>query len=212
MLYSNHKTTITGSEVDKTPIVVRAVFDAEAVFTMKTFVRNLCIGMVAGGVLAMPAVAQTSTNRVNAKTDWSVYVEPAGATKPTECWIVSAPQKAEIFENGKKVSANRGDILLWVTFKPSQGIRGEISFTGGYPFKSASPVKIQIGSASYSMFVEGEYAWPKNSSDDSKIRESMKRGATAVLSGTSSRGKTTKDTFSLKGFTAALEDAQKRCS
>ena len=40
----------------------------------------------------------------------------------------------------------------------------------------------------------------------------MKRGADAVLTARSSRGTITKDTFSLLGFTAAVEDAQKRCS
>jgi hypothetical protein len=39
----------------------------------------------------------------------------------------------------------------------------------------------------------------------------MKRGADATLVGKSSRGTQTKDTFSLLGFTAAVEDAEKRC-
>jgi len=39
----------------------------------------------------------------------------------------------------------------------------------------------------------------------------MKRGATAVVTGISKRGTITKDTFSLLGFTAALEDVEKRC-
>jgi len=40
----------------------------------------------------------------------------------------------------------------------------------------------------------------------------MKRGKSAVLSARSSRGTITKDTFSLLGFTAAVDDAAKRCS
>ena len=39
----------------------------------------------------------------------------------------------------------------------------------------------------------------------------MKRGAEAVLTARSARGTQTKDTFSLLGFTAAIEDADKRC-
>jgi hypothetical protein len=39
----------------------------------------------------------------------------------------------------------------------------------------------------------------------------MKRGAQAVITARSGRGTHTKDTFSLSGFTAALEDAEKRC-
>ena len=36
----------------------------------------------------------------------------------------------------------------------------------------------------------------------------MRKGSSAVLTGTSSRGTTTVDTFSLSGFTAAVEDAE----
>ncbi len=44
-----------------------------------------------------------------------------------------------------------------------------------------------------------------------KMVQAMKRGAKATLTGRSSRGTKTEDTFSLKGFTAAVEDASKRC-
>ena len=47
--------------------------------------------------------------------------------------------------------------------------------------------------------------------DDSKIVTAMKRGADAIVTGVSSRGTQTKDTFSLLGFTAAVEDAEGRC-
>jgi hypothetical protein len=40
----------------------------------------------------------------------------------------------------------------------------------------------------------------------------MKRGAEAVAVAMSSRGTRTEDTFSLMGFTAAVEDAGTRCS
>jgi hypothetical protein len=40
----------------------------------------------------------------------------------------------------------------------------------------------------------------------------MKRGAKAVITAQSERGTVTKDTFSLKGFTAAVTDAEKRCA
>ena len=39
-----------------------------------------------------------------------------------------------------------------------------------------------------------------------------KRGSEAILTARSSRGTITKDTFSLLGFTAALEEAEARCS
>ncbi len=55
------------------------------------------------------------------------------------------------------------------------------------------------------------WAVPATAQDDAKIITAMKRGATAILAGRSGRGTNTKDTFSLLGFTAAVEDAGKRC-
>ncbi len=157
---------------------------------------------------ASVAYAQESTNRVGAKTDWSIFVED----KPVkECWVVSKPTKTINTRGGKVVSAKRSDILLFVTYRPSSGVKGEVSFTGGYPFAPDSQVNLQVGNQSYSLFVDGEWAWPASASDDEKIRQSLKNGASAILTARSKRGTKTKDIFSLNGFTAALADAEKRC-
>ncbi len=157
---------------------------------------------------ASVAYAQESTNRVDAKTDWSIFVEDQPVK---ECWVVSKPTKIVNTRGGKVVSANRSEILFFVTYRPSNGTKGEVSFTGGYPFKPDSTVSLQVGNANYNLFVDGEWAWPASPGDDAKIRDSMKRGSSAILSAQSKRGTQTKDTFSLNGFTAALAEAEKRC-
>ena len=155
-----------------------------------------------------PVLAQESTNRVAAKTDWSVFVEQ----EPTECWGVSAPKETVNTRDGRVVAVRRGDILLFVTFRPTDEVQGEVSFTGGYPFAQGSTVTLEVGEASFELFTDGEWAWPATASDDAKITTSMKRGTNAVLTARSSRGTVTKDTFSLLGFTAALEEAEQRCT
>ncbi len=160
-------------------------------------------GFAAGGVLAQ---AQ-STNRVAAETDWSVFVED----NPTECWGVSTPKEMVNSKDGRVVAVNRGQTLLMVFYRPSAGAKGQVAFTGGYPFASGSTVNMNISGSSFDLFTEGEWAWPATADDDNKIIAAMKRGADAVLTGRSGRGTQTKDTFSLLGFTAAVEDAAKRC-
>ncbi len=168
----------------------------------------LIFGAIAIAVLPAGAgSAQQSTNRVDAKTDWSVFVE----SNPTECWIVSAPKSSVNTRDGKVVAVNRSDTLFFVSYRPGTNVKGEVSFTGGYPFKDGITVNLKIGSSSYEMFVDGEWAWPASKDEDAKITTSMKRGASAVVTGSSSRGTKTQDTFSLLGFTAALEEADKRC-
>jgi hypothetical protein len=153
------------------------------------------------------ATAQESTNRVATKTDWSVFTEET----PKECWGVSSPKETLNTRNGQPVQVRRGDILLFVTFRPGAGAAGEVSFTGGYPFASNSTVSIQIGSDRFELFTEGEWAWPANAQDDASLLAAMKRGAEAVLTARSARGTQTQDTFSLMGFTAAMEEAERLC-
>jgi hypothetical protein len=174
------------------------------------FFHHVLRATCAVSLMAMAAQAQqqTSTNQVAANTDWSVFVE----TDPTECWGVSAPKESVFTRDGRVVTANRDPALLMVFYRPSAGASGQVAFTGGYQFNNGSTVTVNISGNEFSLFTDGEWAWPASEADDAKIVTAMKRGATAVVTGLSSRGTTTKDTFSLLGFTAAVEDAESRCA
>ena len=166
---------------------------------------------IAGALMAMVASGASaqdeSTNQVAAKTAWSVFED----SDPKECWAVSSPTETVNTKDGRVVAVRRGDILMMTFFRPDAGVNGQITFTGGYPFAGGSTVNINIGGSEFEMFTEGEWAWPASASDDAKIIAAMKRGADAVLTARSSRGTITKDTFSLLGYTAALEEAEQRC-
>lgn len=159
-------------------------------------------------VAAGSATAQEETNRVAADTDWAVFE----GDDPKECWAVSAPKEAVATRDGRVVSVRRGDVLLFVTYRPAQSITGEISYTSGYPFAEGSTATLDISGTVFELFTEGEYAWPATPADDAKIVTAMKRGADAVVTARSSRGTETKDTFSLLGATSMIEDAETRCS
>jgi hypothetical protein len=163
-------------------------------------------GLVGAGT-ALPAAAQESTNRVAAETDWSVFVEES----PRACWSVSSPKETVNTRAGQAVQVRRGDILLFVTYRPNDGVNGEISFTGGYPFAPDSTVSVEVGNQTFQLFTSGDWAWPANPEDDSRLMAAMRAGAEAVVTGRSARGTTTQDTFSLFGFTAATEEAARRC-
>ena len=69
-----------------------------------------------------------------------------------------------------------------------------------------------VDGTEFELITEGEWAWPATEGEDLKVVAAMKRGTEAVLTARSERGTQTKDTFSLLGFTAALAEAEKRCS
>lgn len=171
-----------------------------------TYRISLALVALMGLAPALPAIAQESTNRVAANTDWSVFVEES----PKECWGVSAPKETVNSKDGKPVSVKRGDILLFVTYRPGAA-EGEVSFSGGYPFASGSKVELDIGGTKFDLFTDGEWAWSGGPEDDARIVAALKTGSSAVLSGRSGRGTQTKDTFSLLGVSAALDEAKKRC-
>lgn len=168
-------------------------------------IAGLCLAGMATTATAQQA---QSTNRVAAKTDWSVFVEG----DPKECWSVSAPKETVNTRDGRVVAVRRSDILLFVFYRPGAGVKGQVTFTGGYPFAKGSTVNLNVSDTEFELFSDGEWAWPATEADDAKIITAMKRGTQAVLTARSARGTQTKDTFSLLGFTAAIEDAEKRCS
>ena len=174
---------------------------------MKSLLATI-MGSALIAIIATGAIAQQSTNRVAAKTDWSVFVED----DPTECWAVSSPKETVNTKDGRVVAVKRSEILLFVSYRPGSGVKSELSFTGGYPFAKGSTVTASISGNTYEFFTSGENAWPASPSADVKIIAAMKRGAEVQFTGRSGRGTVTKDTFSLLGFTAAVEEAAKRCS
>lgn len=175
----------------------------------KTF-RATVLGTLMGALsfAGSSAMAQESSNQVAAQTDWSVFVE----ADPKECWAVSTFKESVNTRNGAVVAVRRTQTLLMVFFRPEAGVKGQVGFTGGYPFKSGSTVSMKVDDETFDLFTEGEWAWPQSVEDDAKIVAAMKRGKQAVLVGESGRGTRTEDTFSLLGFTAAHDDAGQRCS
>ena len=166
-------------------------------------VAAMALAIAASG----PAMAQDSTNRVSVQTAWSVFVDG----NPRECWAVSAPSETVNTRDGRPVSVRRGDILLFATYRQGQA-GAEISFTGGYPFADGSTVSVEIGTDTFQLFSDGQWAWAASPEDDARILAAMRRGQNAILTARSSRGTQTRDTFSLFGIIAASDEAQRRCA
>jgi hypothetical protein len=169
------------------------------------FGRGIAIAATAM-VIAGAAMAQESTNNVAQLTDWSVFTDGT----PKECWGVSAPKESTAQKDGTPVQVNRSDILLFVTYRDG-GSPAEISFTGGYPFAEGSTVAMTIGDSKFDLFTDGEWAWPASPEADATLLAAMRNGTEATLVAVSARGNETTDRFSLRGFTAASDEAKKQC-
>ncbi len=171
------------------------------------FAQKLAFAALVLGAASTAQAQQTSSNQVATKTAWAVFED----ANPKECWAVSAPKETVNTKDGRVVSVKRSDILLMAFYRPGKLSGGQLAFTGGYSFAGGSTVNLNIGGTSFELFTEGEWAWAASTAEDAKIITALKRGASAVMTARSARGTKTQDTFSLSGFTAAVEDAEKRC-
>lgn len=158
---------------------------------------------------AAPVLAQEAAQRVAVHGDWSVF---KAADPDQQCWTVSGPSETVNTRNGQVVAVRRGETLMFVTYIPDSNVNGQVSFTGGYPFRDGSNVTVDVKGTTFEFFTKDETAWAATDAEDARVVAAMKAGATAVVTGVSSRGTRTKDTFSLIGFTAAIEEAKERCS
>ncbi len=158
--------------------------------------------------LAQEDSVEVSRRSVAQHRDWNVFVEESPRK---QCWSVSQPTESVHTRDGRVVAVRRGEIRLHIIFIPEINVLGQVSFASGYPFREGSSVTVEIDGQRFEMFTLGELAWTNSDEDDKKMVEALKLGKEAVVTGVSGRGTTTKDTFSLLGVTAAIEDAQRRC-
>jgi hypothetical protein len=105
----------------------------------------------------------------------------------------------------------RGDVFLYVTFRPDEGVRNEISVVSGYPYREGSRATVEIGSESFSLITKEDGAWIENVAEEERLIQAMRAGSTMVVRGTSQRGTDTVDRYSLLGISAALDRVAREC-
>jgi hypothetical protein len=156
------------------------------------------------GMSVSAGAAAQDLKHIGTKGQWLAYefVENGGKV----CYLASAPTRAE----GKY--SKRGDIYILVTHRQSAKTREVVSVVAGYTYATDSDVNVSIGKQRFAMFTEKDRAWTADSKVDQKMVSAMKRGMSMVVRGRSKRGTKTKDTYSLKGFTAGMKIIDKACA
>jgi len=132
---------------------------------------------------------------------WNAFAEKDGSM----CYIGSEPKKAE----GKY--KKRGDPFVLVTHRPKEKSLGVVSIVAGYVYKKGSEVELKVDAKTFKLFTDGGHGWAYDSKSDRSLVAAMRGGKEMIVNGMSSRGTKTRDTYSLKGFTAALTAINKAC-
>ena len=108
-------------------------------------------------------------------------------------------------------AVKRGESKLFVTFRPSENIKDEISITSGHAYK-ASTVTAKSGKRSYSFFSKENFAWILDDQEEKKFIKLMKKATDVIVKARTVKGAETTDHYSMMGFTKAYNTAKKNCS
>lgn len=156
------------------------------------------------GILSQISTAHAEDPRLlGTYGNWLAYTFTENGGKV--CYMASQPTSA------KGNYSNRGDIFALVTHRPDENKKNVFSYITGYTYQQDSEVQVQIGSKKFTLFTQDEIAWTPDDVTDNALAEAIRSGSSMVVSGTSSRGTQTKDTFSLKGSGSAHDAINKEC-
>ena len=121
------------------------------------------------------------------------------------CYIGSQAIQTDLPSNKK-----RGDFYILV-YKNIGAPETIIQIEAGYDYKIGQDILVEIDKGKYVFYTTKDLpsaAWTDN---DNNVVFAMKKGLEMIVTGESSRGTTTKDTYTLKGFTAAFNKLKEDC-
>ena len=137
--------------------------------------------------------------------DWGAYRATPGGKKI--CFALSKPTSTTSEPSGR----NRDPSYAFVSTRPSEKVKNEISVILGYQQKAGQDASAAIGSARYAMYTQNDGAWIKNAAEEVQMVETMRKGSDLVVKSESSKGTKTTDTYSLKGIGQALDKVAEEC-
>ena len=136
--------------------------------------------------------------------DWETLVIQESSGKV--CFAQSTP----ILQAPK---SNKRDAKLFVTFRPSEKIKDEISASPGYEFNKKNSVTATSGKNKIKFdILDQGFAWIADNKIEKKMIKIMKKGSRIMITGHNEKGSQTIDHYSLLGFTKAYNAAKSACS
>ena len=137
--------------------------------------------------------------------DWGAYSATPGGKKI--CFALAKPSSATTEPAGRA----RDPSYAFVSTRPSEKVKNEVSVIVGYPQKPSHDATASIGSANYVMYTQNDGAWVKNAAEETQMVDAMRKGSDLVVQSESGRGTKTTDTYSLKGIAEALDKVAAEC-
>jgi invasion protein IalB len=175
--------------------------------------------MVIAAILAAGAFAQTPPKPATAAApagepqptllgqygDWGAYTATPGGARV--CFALAKPKTTKTEPAGRK----RDPAYIFVSTRPAENVRNEVSVIIGYPFKTSSDATAEIGPTKFTMYTRNDGAWIQNVVEEARMIDAMRKGTDVTVKGTSGRGTASTDQYSLKGLAQALDKIEQEC-
>lgn len=137
-------------------------------------------------------------------SDWGAYASQ-GSGRSRVCYALSQPK------DRLPKGLNRDPAYLFVSTKPAENVRNEISIILGFPAKDGADAQATIGTTNFALVTQGGSAWIKNPAEEARFLDAMRKGERLVIKASSKRGNALSDVYSLKGSADAIECAVAKC-
>ena len=157
--------------------------------------------IIAITVFSLNAFANTPRSTGKYK-NWESFV--AETDKGKICFAQTVPTKRA------PASIKRDKSKLFVTFRPTEDIKDEVSITSGHDYKS-STVTASSGKKKYSFFSQKSFAWLLDDQEEKGFIKLMKKATNVIIKARTTNGAETTDHYSMMGFTKAYNTAKKTC-
>jgi len=156
-------------------------------------------------VQAAAPAGDTQPNLLGQYGDWGAYSASPSGSKV--CFALAKPKSSKTDPAGRK----RDQAYIFISTRPAENVKNEVSVIIGYPFKPSSDATAEIGPTKFAMYTQNDGAWIKNVAEEARMIEAMRKGAELTIKGVSGKGTSSTDQYSLKGVGEALARAEQEC-
>lgn len=165
---------------------------------------------------AQAAAAGNQAALLESAGAWGAYASQQGPAGKI-CYALSQPK------DRLPKGLNRDPAYLYVSIRPRERVKGEISFVLGFPVKSTrvpntnppvinyEPGEATIAQRTFALVTKGDKAWLRNPAEEAAFIAALREGADLSVKLTSARGNALTDVYSLSGFSKSWDRTQKEC-
>ncbi len=156
-------------------------------------------------LLLLPIVATAAEPEMRGEyKSWTTYryAEASG----TACYAMARAEKTTDAKGKKLNIKSRGQVLLQITRRPSEGSNMAVSFVAGHSMKKQSAVTGTTNKGKFELRANGDTAWTANPAADAAIIGMIRAANWLTIKHQDKKGNVVIDHFSLGGSTNALAD------